>query len=137
VQINISARHGHLTDSTQQKIQSKVQKLVRFFDRVTAIVVTVDLRRSDSPEVEIRVSAEHTEDFVAADSGNNVLAALDSATRKAEQQLRKHKEKLTGHRTSGAKASDSDVDFDDEDSVEGDADGGDSDDGDVDSDAAD
>jgi putative sigma-54 modulation protein len=103
VQLSISARHGQLTDATHDKIRNKVEKLVRFFDRVTSIVVTVDLGRSDSPEVEIRVSAELAEDFVAANNGNNVLAALDSATRKMEQQLRKHKEKLTGHRSSGVK----------------------------------
>ena len=132
MQINISARHGHLTDSTQEKIKGKVQKLVRFFDRVTAIIVTVDLKRTDAPEVEIRVSGEHTEDFVAADSGNNVPAALDSATRKVEQQLRKHKEKLTGHRTSGMKDSaagpESDADSDDADSDDADSDDADSDD---------
>ncbi len=128
MQINISARHGHLTDSTQEKIKGKVQKLVRFFDRVTAIIVTVDLKRTDAPEVEIRVSGEHTEDFVAADSGNNVPAALDSATRKVEQQLRKHKEKLTGHRTSGTKDSAAGPDSDDADSDDADSDDADSED---------
>ena len=91
MQVNISARHGQLMESTQEKIQSKVDKLTRFFDRITSIVVTVDLKRSDSPEVELRVSAEHTEDFVAADNGTNVLAALDSVIHKMERQLRKHK----------------------------------------------
>lgn len=105
MQINISSRHGHLTESTQGKITGKVDKLSRFFDRITSIVVTVDLKRSDAPELELRVSAEHTEDFVATDSGNNVLTALDSAMHKMEQQLRKHKEKLTGHRSPGLKDS--------------------------------
>ncbi|HIF32594.1 MAG: ribosome-associated translation inhibitor RaiA [Pirellulaceae bacterium] len=103
MQLSISARHGQLTESTHEKIQNRVEKLVRFFDRVTSIVVTVDLEHSQSPEVEVCVSVELAEDLVAANNGSNVLAALDSATRKMEQQLRKHKEKLTGHRSTGVR----------------------------------
>ena len=43
MQITISARHGHLSDQTQQKISEKAKKLRKFFDRITAIEVTVDL----------------------------------------------------------------------------------------------
>jgi putative sigma-54 modulation protein len=104
VQISISARHGHLSAGTQEKITEKVEKLRRFFDRVTAIVVTVDLEREDAPSVEVHVSAEHAGEFVATDSAANVFAALDGAVHKIEQQLRKHKEKkITGHRTPGRK----------------------------------
>lgn len=97
MQISISARHGDLSAATQEKIDEKVAKLTRYFDRVTSIQVTVDLEHREAPLVEVRISAEHTEDFVATDSSSNVLAALDGAVQKIERQLRKHKEKLTGH----------------------------------------
>jgi len=103
VQISISARHGDLSVSTQETIEAKVRKLTRFFDRLTSIQVTVDLEREDSKSIEIKASAEHTDDFVATDEGVNVLTALDSVLAKVEIQLKKHKEKRTGHRNSGHK----------------------------------
>lgn len=103
MQVTISARHGSLPASTQEKVAEKAEKLRRFYDRLTSVQITVDLEHQDSPRVEIRVTAEHHSDFVATDSSSNVVAAFDSASRKLEQQLRKHKEKLTGHRSPGLK----------------------------------
>ena len=80
-----------------------MEKLRRFYDRITSIAVTVDLENEDSPHVEVRVTAEHHDDFVAADNGGQVSAALDSVIHKLETQLRKYKEKLTGHRSPGLK----------------------------------
>lgn len=103
MQINISARHGDLSSATQDKIMEKVKKLSTFFNRLTAIQVTVDLEHRETPTIELRVSAEHTEDFIATDRSSNVMAALDGVLHKLEKQLRKHKEKRTGHRLSGLK----------------------------------
>jgi putative sigma-54 modulation protein len=104
VQVNISARHGHLSAGTQEKITEKVEKLIRLFDRVTSIQVTVDLEHEDSPSVEVHVTAEHATDFVATETASSLFAALDGSVHKIEQQLRKHKEKrITGHRVPGRK----------------------------------
>ncbi len=110
MQVNISARHGHIGSSTQEKITDKVEKLTRFFDRLTSIDVTVDLEHEDSPSVELHVSAEHSSPFIATEKAGSALAALDGALRKIEQQLRKRKEKLTGHRQTGLKHLDSSED---------------------------
>ncbi|MDP6442434.1 MAG: ribosome-associated translation inhibitor RaiA [Pirellulaceae bacterium] len=114
MQTNISVRHGNLSQETQDKITEKAEKLRRFFDRLTGINVTVDLEHRDTPRVEVRVSAEHSEGFVAADEAGNVLAALDSVLHKLERQLRKHKEKLTGHRATGLKHLDPGAEIDPE-----------------------
>jgi len=98
VQINISARHGHLSANTQERITEKVEKLGRYFDRVTAILVTVDLEHRETPAVEIQVSAEHSDVFVAAEQAGEVLTALDGALHKIEQQIRRHKDKRTDRR---------------------------------------
>lgn len=105
MQITISARHGHLSDQTQQKISEKAEKLRRFFDRITAIEVTVDLEHhEETVDVEVHASAERTDGFVARHSASELFAALDGAIHKIEQQLRKHKERLqTGHRQPGIK----------------------------------
>jgi putative sigma-54 modulation protein len=98
VQTTISARHGHLSPPTQQRITEKVEGVRKFFDRVTAINVTVDLEHRERPSVELRVSAEHHDEFVAVDQADNVLAAVDSVVDKMENQLRRFKEKLKEHR---------------------------------------
>ena len=67
MQIEISARHGDLSPQTQERITEKIQKLRRLFDRMTAIYVTADLEHREEPSVELRVSGELTEDFVATD----------------------------------------------------------------------
>ena len=94
MQIDISMRHGHLSDPTQERIRSKVERLSRIFDRLTSIVVTVDLKDRDKPHVDINVSAERKHDFVAADQSASLMASVDNVVHKLEQQLRKYKERV-------------------------------------------
>ncbi len=103
MRINVSARHGHLKAEDQAIIVEKVEKLRRLFDRINAIDVTVDLEHLDKPTVEINVSAEHANDFVATTQSTTVLSALDLVLGKIEQQLRKHKERVTEHKGVGVK----------------------------------
>lgn len=103
MQVNVSARHGTISGHDQQVIREKADKVRRIFDRVNAIGVTVDFQHQDQPSVEINVTAEHAPEFVASSSANTVISALDAAIQKVEQQLRKHKEKTTGHKAASVK----------------------------------
>jgi putative sigma-54 modulation protein len=103
MQVNVSARHGSLKPGDQELIQEKAVKLRRLYDRVNAIEVTVDLEHTEKPAVEIQVSIEHAGECVATAEASTVIAALDMAIPKAEQQLRKVKQKKTGHRATGHK----------------------------------
>jgi putative sigma-54 modulation protein len=98
VQIKISARHGHLNDTTQQFIREKAEKLLHFFERLTMIEVTVDLKNKETKWVEFLVQAEHKHDFVARESHADLLAAVDLALDKLSLQLRRYKEKIQDHR---------------------------------------
>lgn len=98
MQIVVSARHGHLSAASQDKVKEKVEVVTRYFDRITAISVTVNLENRDEPEVELRVKAEHSEEFVATARTAELMTALDAVTEKMESQLRKHKERLRDHR---------------------------------------
>ena len=101
VQMNTSIRHGHVSDATQAVIREKLEKLTRLYDRISAIEITVDLEHRDQPAVDLKVSAKK-HDFVAAVQAENLLAAVDAAADKMEQQLRKHKEKIQDrHRSAG------------------------------------
>ena len=108
MQVSISVRHGHLAESTQDKLKSKAEKLSRFFDRIMSIEIVVDMQNEQELAVEILVSAEHNHDFVASDKSESLLAATDAAVQKIEHQLRKYKEKAQQkHRSSSQKREES------------------------------
>ena len=94
MQIQISTRHGHLSDESQERISAKVEKLLKIFDRLTAIEVIVDLTDSTTPRVDLKVSAEHKHDFVAHHQSDNLMGSVDAVVHRLEQQLRKYKEKV-------------------------------------------
>ena len=98
MQINVSARHGHLSPAAQSKIASKVSRLKRYFNRLTALNVTVDLENATLPAVEIIASAEHFHEMVAREHAAQLWRSVDGAVQKLEQQLRKHKEKVRDHK---------------------------------------
>jgi putative sigma-54 modulation protein len=101
VQIEISTRHGHLSEASQEKIKGKAEKLLKIFDRLTAIEIVVDLDKSPNCHVDMKVSAEHKHDFVAHDTSDNLMGSVDTVLHKLEQQLRKYKEKVQErHRSS-------------------------------------
>jgi len=101
VQMNISIRHGHVSDATQATIQEKLERLTRLYDGAGVIEMIVDMEHRDQPTVDLKVTAKK-HDFVAVADGENLLAAVDAAIDKMEQQLRKHKEKVQDrHRGAG------------------------------------
>jgi putative sigma-54 modulation protein len=97
VQTKISVRHGHLEADAQSYIREKAEKLLRFFERLTYIEVTVDLK-NEYPTVEILARAEHKHDFVASESNADLMAAVDLVEHKIETQIRRYKEQIQDHR---------------------------------------
>jgi ribosome hibernation promoting factor len=105
VQIKIAARHGsQLNDDARERIRQKAEKLLHYFDRITLIEVTVDLERKTGKWVELRVDAEHKHDFVAHDSQDELLVAMDQAVEKIKQQICRYKEKIQNHHRGDGKA---------------------------------
>lgn len=124
MQVNISTRHGDLSEATREKITQKVEKLQRYFERLTSIDVTIDLSKADEPKIEVAVNAEHKHDFVAqypskdgnkepsrekpslSDKDNSkdkdLFPALDTVISKLEQQIKKYKGKIQDHGKGGA-----------------------------------
>lgn len=101
MQLNISIRHGHVSEPTQMMIREKLERLTRLYDRVSAIGVTVDMEHRDKPAVDLNVTTKKHE-FVATGQAENLLAAVDVVVEKMEQQLRKHKERVQDrHRGAG------------------------------------
>ena len=104
MQLSIATRHGRLSEATQEKLKHKGEKLGRFFDRLTSVEFTIDLKDPQRPKVDLNVSAEHRHDFVAHEQSENLWAAVDAVLAKVEQQLRRYKEKVQHkHREPDAK----------------------------------
>ena len=94
MQINVSTRHGSISDATEAKVIAKVEKLGRYFERLTQISIVIDLKKADEPLVDINVSAEHKHDFVASYQSSDLWGCIDQAMHKLEIQLKKYKEKI-------------------------------------------
>jgi len=95
--VAIACRHGSLHHDTQAYVTNKAEKLLTYFDRVTAITVTFDFDGLDV-KAEILVDAEHKHNFVASETKPEAAVAFDGALQKMEQQIKKYKEKIQDHR---------------------------------------
>lgn len=97
MQVAIACRHGTLHAETREHVTQKAEKLLTYFDRITAINVTFDFVNGEA-QAEILVDAEHKHNFVAIEKAAEAGVAFDAAMGKMEQQLRKYKEKIQNHR---------------------------------------
>ena len=97
MQVKITSRHGTVRPELHEHIQSKSEKLLTYFERVTQIEVTVDFIH-EAVKVEIQVDTEHKHDFVAHAEDVDAVVAFDGALHKMEHQIRKYKEKVQDHR---------------------------------------
>lgn len=97
MQVKVSARHGHLTDEDQQTIREKAEKLLHYFERVSFIEVTVDMR-GEAKKAEVLLNAEHKHDFVGHGEAADILPAVAAAIDKVKAQLTHYKERVQDHR---------------------------------------
>ncbi|MCA9078816.1 MAG: ribosome-associated translation inhibitor RaiA [Planctomycetaceae bacterium] len=97
MQVAITCRHGDIPDDVREYITQKVEKLLNYFERVTAINVTLDFEGGRVTS-EIIVDTEHKHDFVASNTGDDVKPTFDSSLHKMEQQIRRYKQKIQDHR---------------------------------------
>lgn len=93
MQIQISSKHMELTPAIESYITKKVDKLIRYFDRVQQIGVVVDREKTDYT-LEIITDVEHHDAFVAKSNHEDLYACIDLGIDRAARQLRDHKSKL-------------------------------------------
>ena len=98
MQIEVTTRHGSISEDIREHLISKSEKLLTYFERLTSIQVTVDLDNSHAKNVEILLDAEHKHDFVANGTDDDVMVAFDRAFHKMEQQVKKYKGRIQDHR---------------------------------------
>jgi putative sigma-54 modulation protein len=97
VQVALTCKHGQLTENQQDYIKRKSEKLLTYFERVTAINVVVSFEEG-RVGVEVLVDAEHKHNFVSNEKGDDVAPTFDAALYRMEQQIKKYKEKIQERR---------------------------------------
>lgn len=93
MQISVTGRHVNVTDEVKTYAEEKAGKLPRFYDRVQAIEVILD-HEGDNFTVDMIVTAEGKNHFIAHEAGPDMFALIDLIVDKLERQLRRHKERF-------------------------------------------
>ena len=98
MQLNVTGHHIDMTDSLQNYVESKIEKLERHFDNVTNVHVILSVEKQrHKAEATIHVTGAN----IFADSENDdMYVAIDALIDKLDRQVKKHKEKLTDHHRS-------------------------------------
>ncbi|MCW8347802.1 MULTISPECIES: ribosome hibernation promoting factor [Vibrio] len=95
MQIQIQGHHVDLTESMQDYVNSKFQKLERFFDHINTIQVILRVEKLNQI-AEATLHINQAEIHATAED-ESMYAAIDSLVDKLVRQLNKHKEKISNH----------------------------------------
>ena len=93
MQVSVVERSGNISDAVKTYAREKASRLVRFYDRMTAIEVIIG-NQAQKFEVEMIARVDHRQTFVASELHDDVFASVDLVVDKLERQLTRHKEKL-------------------------------------------
>lgn len=101
--VTVEARHMNVTDAIRSYVETKVDKLPRYYDGILSAEVILDVE-AEHTVVEIVVSARRKATFVAKHREQDLYAGVDHCLAKMAEQLRRHKDKVRHHQ--GASLSD-------------------------------
>lgn len=91
--IVVKGRHMEVTDSIRQYVETKAEKLPKYYDNIQSIEVTLGLE-ADHPVAEIVVQAARKSTFVATHRNGDMYACIDQCLHKISEQLRRHKDRV-------------------------------------------
>lgn len=97
MQISLTGHHVDITNALHSYVDTKFERLERHFDHVSNVHVILSVEK-------LRQKAEATLHLnganVFADAVHeDMYAAIDGLVDKLDRQVKKHKEKMTNHRT--------------------------------------
>lgn len=87
----ITARHFNLKPQTKAYAEQKAGKLLKYYDLIQEIEVTIDQAERNGFHAEMIVNAEHRNMFVANAREATIEACIDACHDKLERQLTEHK----------------------------------------------
>ncbi len=101
MQFTITGRHIDITDAIRAHAEEKAFKLPRYYNSVNQVEVIVDGSDHGKMTVEVIARGEHSNLFVASESGDDAYQCIDLAVHKLERQLTKKKTKERNHKHIG------------------------------------
>jgi putative sigma-54 modulation protein len=96
MEIQITSRHTKASPSLQDTITSELEKIGKYYDKITSCHVVLDSEHVDK----IAEITMHTfgHEIVGVAKAENIGKAFDEALAKAERQLKKVNEKVKNHK---------------------------------------
>ncbi|MFW6133489.1 MAG: ribosome hibernation-promoting factor, HPF/YfiA family [Planctomycetota bacterium] len=94
--VEIKARHMDVTDAIRDYAESKLSKLPRFYNKIQSMEMILDFE-AEKALAEVVVTAKRKATFVGTQRNDDMYAAIDGAIHKAEQQIRRHKDRVRDH----------------------------------------
>ena len=97
--VHIVARHVKLTKGLKDFIQGRVDKLQHYFDNIiwAQVVLTVE-KKAQSAEIVLHAARQT---FSASAKTTDMYSSVDMAAEKIDKQVKKYKDRMKDHRTSG------------------------------------
>jgi len=97
MEIQITSRHAKASQSLQDTITAELEKVGKYFDKITTCHVILDNEHDDKvAEITMNTHGHHV---VGSAKAENIGKAFDEALAKAERQLKKIYEKIKSHKT--------------------------------------
>jgi putative sigma-54 modulation protein len=96
MEVQVTSRHAKASQELQDTITAEINKLEKFFDKISSCHVVLDNDGLDKTvEVTMNVRGHHVVGLAKAE---NVGKAIDEAVAKVERQLKKINEKEKSHK---------------------------------------
>lgn len=97
MQIELTGNHVEITTSLREYVESKFARIERHFDQLIGVHVVLSVEKQRH-KAEATVKAGRAKVFADAVE-EDMYAAVDALLDKIDRQVKKHKEKITTHRS--------------------------------------
>jgi len=95
MQIHFTGHHIEVTDALRDFTRSKLEKLLRHYDKITSISVTFGVEKLQHiAEANMHLAGK---EIHAKSSSEDMYAAIDGLIDKLDRQLLKHKQRIQEH----------------------------------------
>ena len=102
MQLNVTGHHVDMTESLQNYVEAKMEKLESHFDHITNVHVILSVEKQRQ-KAEAKLNISGAELYADAVNGD-MYASIDALVDKLDRQIKKHKEKMTDHHRSEGRA---------------------------------
>lgn len=97
----ITGKHIEITEAIRKHAEEKTAKLPKYYNSINRIEVILDGEPGGNTSVEIIASSEHSNIFVATETGEDAYQCIDIVVHKLERQLKRKKTKERDNKHSG------------------------------------